>query len=72
MHDEPHPRRGETVTIIVGGEAHDFEIEDWWDRVSPRFEKEGGEMVYGRVVEGDRPPLSKVVYDGDLQVHHAD
>lgn len=61
-HTEPHPRRGQTVPLLVGSQMHEFEIEDWWDRVSDRAENERHTMVYGKV-DG---LLGKLVYDADL------
>jgi hypothetical protein len=41
IHSEPHPLAGRTVTVELKGPhhqlegtTHEFEIEDWWDRIS--------------------------------------
>lgn len=60
-HIKPHPRRGQTVPLLVNAEMHNFEIEDWWDRVSPRDDEEHGSMVYGKV-----NGMGKLVYESDL------
>jgi hypothetical protein len=62
MHTEPHPRRGETVHLAVGSDLHEFEVEDWWDRVSSRADAENPTLVYGHVDH-----LARVVYDADLR-----
>ena len=35
IHKSPHPRAGQTVHVdLNGGELAEFQVEDWWDRVS--------------------------------------
>lgn len=67
MHEHPHPRRGEVVHLLVGGELYDFEVEDWWNRVSIRYDTEFNTMVYGHVNGAGR-----LVYDADLQTRGSD
>lgn len=34
MHNEVHPLAGETVQVKIGGEVHDYYLEDWWDHLT--------------------------------------
>lgn len=72
MHAEPHPLRGKTIQLLVGGEdLHEVVVEDWWSRVSPRDDVEHASMVYVRPAkDGDITPGvgGRLVYDSDLKV----
>lgn len=45
MHEQSHPRRGETVHLMVGTKLYDFEVEDWWVRAGAHRRR-----VHGRCV----------------------
>lgn len=69
IHPHAHPHAGHTVTIRPRGcaETHEFELEDWWDRVhgTPWGQCDGNPAAIQYAIRAGNkkiPPDNEVVY----------
>lgn len=67
QHDGKHPKAFETVRVNINGEIHEFQLEDWWHRVSGQYwmDSDGNPAALRyaiRVMQQGLPLDNRVVY----------